>query len=333
MPETTLNLEALGALVDEAKESTRLVQESGEQASKLLDFSSLSESFSLQPEGRRPATNFNINKPDPNNKNIMVCINWLLSLNTTLIKKINEQSNMLSTALKLQEESMARVEEVERKAKEQEVKCQQLEVKVEKLEVEEDFVRQQHLIGQITISSPALPGKASLAIKPIRSDEEGGFKGVERHIDTALRMYEAKTGRKLPKSAVYKCHPIGKKKVGGREGFAGFPDTYMLGISQRCPGSEWDVLQHALMTGKDLNNPSDDSTPFFSKENVYINNLLTPKRSKLLVEVVKPARKAGKITGYCVDQLGGIRVRVGQGRGRWHTITTLEGFNNIIGAR
>ena len=185
------------------------------------------------------------------------------------------------------------------------------------------------VFGKFTES---LPGKASLAIKPVVSDQEGGFHGVERHIDTALRMYKAKTGRQFDKSTIYKCHPIGKKMVGAREGFKGFPDTYVIGFSQRCPGSEWDILQHGLLTGKQLNDPSSE-TPFQTKENVYINNLLTPRRSKLLVEEVKPAKKAGKILNYSVDQLGAIRVRVGQGRGRWHSITTSEEFNKLIGAR
>ena len=80
----------------------------------------------------------------------------------------------------------------------------------------------------------------------------------------------------------------------------------------------------------DLHHPGVPN-PFASDANVYINNFVTPRKAKFLQEVVKVARKEGRITNYTVDEGGNIRVKKERGQHKpWALITTKEELDNFI---
>ena len=189
--------------------------------------------------------------------------------------------------------------------------------------------QQQHsLVGTFTISSPDLPGKPSLARKEQVRDAQGNTIGLESQLQTTMRMLRASCGLTFPESDIESIYPIGKTRMDKTDTSPGQSTTWAVKVSNRRPGSVWDQLQTGITTGRVLNHKDQ----FFLKpnSNVYLNNFLTPKRATFLKEVIKPARSAGKILNYTVDQWGAIRVRRASGSGRpWAVVTTREELNTF----
>ena len=110
-----------------------------------------------------------------------------------------------------------------------------------------------------------------------------------------LRLIEEKTGIKFPPSEVVACHPFGKKDK----------TTYILRVINRKPGSNWEALTSAMMTGEKVQ----------KEVNVFLNYQLTPTRSALAKEV-RTAKQEKKIDKYSVDRNGRIKVKPKTGEDR-----------------
>ena len=335
-----LDFEGLKCLVDSTIQSTMAAREGGEEAPKFLDFGVEQDFQLVLPPGKT-------RKGDPvptplhtiegnADRTLVVTINWLIKANQLLIHKVNQQAESIHKLSQLQ----TKVEEAEKKSEELVTKVEEVVTKVEvvvtkvvkeeektsKMEVEEERQAQNSLRGQICVSSPELPNRESLAVKGPMEDTQGGFRGVENHTQTALRMIKAKHGVTFQPSEVELCYATGKGRVGRQQ----HPSTYIIKFNTRGPGSAWERLQHSLMTGRDLHHPGVPN-PFASDANVFVNNFLTPKRAKFLQEVVKVARKEGRITNYTVDETGNIRVKKERGQHKpWALITTKEEMDAFV---
>ena len=340
MTDKLLDEAGLQCLVDSTIQSTMAAREGGEEAAKFIDFG-VEQNFQLVlPPGKT-------RKGDPvptplhtiagnTDRTMVVTINWLIKTNQHLINQVNQQAETIHKLSQLQ----TKVEEGERKSEELVSKVEAVVTKVEvvdakvvkeekktcKMEEEEERLSQYSLRGQICVSSPELPGKESLAVKVPTEDTQGGYRGVENHTKTALRLIKAKHGITFQPSEVELCYPTGK----GRVGRQGHPSTYVVKFNTRGPGSAWERLQYSLMTGRDLHNPGVPN-PFTSDANVYVNNFVTPRRAKFIQEVVKVARKEGRITNYTVDEGGHIRVKKERGQNKpWALINTKEELDIFV---
>ena len=340
-----LDVAGLKSLVDSTIQSTMAAREGGEEAAKFLDFGVEQDFQLVQPQGGRRGNKADKGDQVPNplvtnseigERTTVVAINWLIKTSQTLLHQVNQQAETIYRLNKLQ----AKVEEVEKKSEEMVTKVGELVTKVEvvdskvvkeeektnRMVVEEDRLLQNSYRGQLCVSSPELHGKPSLAIKEPKEDTEGGFRGLENHTQTALRMLKLKYGVTFQETEVELCHPTGKGAVGRQ----GHPSTFIIKFNHRGSRSAWERLQHAMMTGRDLLHPGLDN-PFASITNIYVNNFLTPRRAKFLQDVVKVARKEKKIVNYTVDEVGSIRVKKERGeRKPWAIITSKEELDTFV---
>ena len=117
--------------------------------------------------------------------------------------------------------------------------------------------------------------------------EDDDTYGPESELEMVLRMVHEKTGVWIPYSDVAACHQFGKYEN----------HSYVLKIWNRKRYSPWDRLAWAMLTGKG-----------FSDRNVFINFMLTAKRTEIS-KIVRQAKKDRHIAKYSVDQNGKIFVK------------------------
>merc|ERR1712082_320353 len=105
--------------------------------------------------------------------------------------------------------------------------------------------------------------------------------------DLVLRMIYEKTGVWIPYTDVSACHRFGKEKN----------HSFVLKVWNRKQYSAWDELSWMLKVGKG-----------FSNQNIFINFMLTARRTELCKQV-RLAKKDKKIIKYSVDLNGKICVK------------------------
>ena len=147
------------------------------------------------------------------------------------------------------------------------------------------------------ISSPNRDNAPSLGIRQQKFDIATNTTKLETDIDVCVRMILEKTGVALPVSDIVACHPLGNRR--------GAETTFILRVINRKPGSAWDTLAAALLTGK-----NNQSGKYCNNEvNCYINFQLTKKKGELMKKI-KEAKKNLKVVKYGADQNGRVTVKV-----------------------
>ena len=327
-----MDLKSLEELVEVLKESTMKATEAGERVVKGLISEEVDDKFVLSSKNQK-LTKSNADKmrlhttPGADDRNPGVALTHLLKVTKLLVSKVNELSRVVSDQAKVQQRQEAIIAEQQTAIKEQEARQ---EVMRKEQGIRYDDLQQRSMKGNIIVSSPEGPGFQSLAYRDRRTDEQGGFRGRESDLDVALRLVEMKTGVKFEKTEVIDCHPIGNAKVGATpasqtaQRFHGYPTTFVLRVGNRRQGSNWDVLQTGILTGRMLGGQGIGRDGFFfSDANVFISNQLTKARADFVKEVVKDARKKRVITNYTVDQNGQVRVKLVGGKGQaWYKVSS-----------
>ena len=180
--------------------------------------------------------------------------------------------------------------------------------KHDELEKECDEGRQREMKGTLIISSPQRGNNINtLAVHRPLLDYQGNTLGMETDLDLVLRMVAAKTGVRFQISDVVACHRIGKKNS----------FSFVLKIGNRQPYSSWDALNHGMMTGNG-----------FTNANVFINFMLTKKRTELSKQV-RQARKDRQIMNYSVDQNGKFFVKKSVENNAWKQVFSIEDIQKI----
>ena len=220
-------------------------------------------------------------------KNPSVVINWLVNLTKQLIAHVNN----LGELVKINQRS------VEEKA--DKLLVEELKAKVKSLELDADDIRQRSMTGNIIIASPHRESNPTLALRRQVRDVKKNIVRQETMVEMCIRMVKEKTTVEFPLEDVVACHPIGKGK--------GTDTTFVMRIINRNPDSAWDLLSHALKTGKNK------STGQFvdNQLNCFVSYQLTPRRGELM-KACKNAKLKTRSLRYGADQQGRITVRVKQ---------------------
>ena len=220
-------------------------------------------------------------------KNPSVVINWLVNVTKQLITHVNH----LGEIIKINQRSM--------EAKAEKSLVADLKAKVEMLEMDNDDIRQRSMTGNLIIASPQREGNPSLAVRQQVPDRELNGMRPESVTEMCVRLIKEKTTVEVPLKDVVACHPIGK----GR----GADTTFVLRVINRNPGSAWDYLSSALLTGKNKK-----TKQFVNNQmNCFISFQLTPRRGELM-KAIKKAKVTCKSLRYGADQSGRITVRVNE---------------------
>ena len=162
------------------------------------------------------------------------------------------------------------------------------------------------MIGNILVSCPVKNGHT----KAVRNEIiEGGKKRMENNAEMIVRLILEKTNITIPLDDVVACHPIGLSDK----------HTYVLRISNRKPGSAWEMLTASMMKATNMD----------KSVHVYINFQLTEKRATL-AKLIRTARFDGKIAGYSVDQNGKLKIKKIGGTRYDTVIRSEEQLNSII---
>lgn len=235
-------------------------------------------------------------------------INWLCKLCETLVDKVNE--------LSIQgKEVVAKEEKLEK----------EVEAKVEKVELAHDELQQRSMKGNIIVSSPSNGSKQTLFVR--EKVREGGVTRNESDVAMVSRAIRRKSLVGFEPGEVEECHPLGPKPGDGQE-----PTTWVIRIGNRKPGSHYATLCAGMKTGYNSTAQSN-----FSKDNLYLNHQITPRKAKFLKDVVKVAFSEKKIGKYLVDERGQIRIKKVRGskeqRGdqyNYWTVTSKEEVERVI---
>ena len=221
-------------------------------------------------------------------KNSSVVLNWLVKVAKQLVAHVNN----LGEIIKINQRT------VDEKADKSLV--DELKAKLVKLELDNDDIRQRSMTGNIIIASPQRQGNPTLAVPQlIRDTKEDGttIQRMETMVEMCVRLVKAKTTVGIPLEDIVACHPIGK----GR----GTDTTFVMRVINRNPDSAWDLLSHALRTGKHRVNGQQVNNQL----NVFVSYQLTPRRGELM-KACKEAKSKVRTLRYGADQQGRITVRV-----------------------
>ena len=184
--------------------------------------------------------------------------------------------------------------------------AKEIKNKIEYLENQCDEARQREMKGTLIVSSPGRGKRTEAVIKTVSWDNNNTW-GPEAELDMVLRMVYEKTGVGIPHRDVAACHRVGKWEN----------HSFVLKIWNRKPFSAWEMLTEAMLTGK-----------HFSRQNIFINFMLTPKRTEISKQVRK-AKIDQQIQKYSVDQNGKIFVKkIGEDKD-WHPIVSLEEIEKL----
>ena len=140
---------------------------------------------------------------------------------------------------------------------------------------------------------------------------------LEDQTELCCRLILLKTGVRVPLSDITACHPLSNR---------GNSASYIIRISNRKPGSAWDILAAGLLTGKNK-----DTKTNFTDDNVYINFQLTKQRS-VLAKAVRQAKLDKKLLKYGTDQNGRITVRV-KTDSKWEEVSSLNELEKLISSK
>jgi hypothetical protein len=177
----------------------------------------------------------------------------------------------------------------------------EVEKRIEFLEKQCDEGRQREMKGTLIVSSPGRGRRTEAVIKTVHWSDNDTW-GPEADIDMVLRMVHEKTGVRIPFMDVAACHRIGKWES----------HSFVLKIWNRKPFSAWEFLTEAMLTGK-----------HFSRQNIFINFMLTPRRTEISKQVRK-AKVDQKLQKYSIDQNGKIFVKkLGEDKD-WYQIFCLD---------
>ena len=220
-------------------------------------------------------------------KNPSVVINWLVNVTMQLITHVNH----LGEIMKINQRS---VEEKADKALVEELKA-----KVKSLELDTDDIRQRSMTGNIIIASPHREGNPTLALPQQVRDSETNCMRNETMMEMCIRMVKEKTSVQFELKDVVACHPIGKGK--------GADTTFVMRVINRNPDSAWDLLSHALKTGKNRSTKQLVNNQL----NCFVSYQLTPRRGELM-KACKNAKLRTKTLRYGADQQGRITVRANE---------------------
>ena len=216
-----------------------------------------------------------------------VILNWIVTLTNQIINHVNQ----LGEIIKINTRS------IDEKAEKSLVA--DLKAKVEMLELDNDDIRQRSMTGNIIIASPHREGNPSLAVRHQVQDRQRNCMRQESVTEMCVRLVREKTTVDVPLCDVVACHPIGKGK--------GADTTFVLRVINRNPGSAWDCLSSALLTGKNK-----QTSQFVNNQmNCFISFQLTPRRGELMKKI-KLAKMTCKSLRYGADQSGRITVRVNE---------------------
>jgi hypothetical protein len=168
-----------------------------------------------------------------------------------------------------------------------------LKAQVVALEAECDEVRQRGMKGNLIITSPNRADCASRAVQQTKPDRTTGAMRKETEAEMCVRMIHDKTGVEVPLQDIVACHALN-----GR----GADTSYIIRIANMKPGSAWDILAAAILTGK-------NKVTKVNKVNVFINFQLTKRRGELM-QLARKAKVDKRIVKYGADQNGRITVKV-----------------------
>ena len=311
------NFEAFASLVNACKESSKKIgspilargkaKAAGISASLEGVKSNLSFKFLESGEdGESPVLgqDLTIDQVHEAKKNPSVVINWLVNVTKQLITHVNH----LGEIIKINQRSM--------EAKAEKSLVEELKAKVQSLELDNDDIRQRSMTGNLIIASPQREGNPSLAVRQQVRDRETSGMRQETVIEMCVRLVKEKTTVEIPLKDVVACHPIGK----GR----GADTTFVLRVINRNPGSAWDILSSALLTGKNR-----QTSQFVNNQmNCFVSFQLTPRRGELM-KSIKKAKATTRSLRYGADQSGRITVRVDE-RCQFQEVKSEEELARII---
>ena len=237
-------------------------------------------------------------------KNPGAVINWLVSITKQMINHVNH----LGEIIKINQRSLEKKAEMSMVA--------DLKAKVEMLELDNDDIRQRSMTGNLIIASPQREGNPTLAVRKQVHDRQLNSMRQETVTEMCVRLVKEKTTVEIPLGDIVACHPIGK----GR----GADTTFVLRVIQRNPGSAWDYLSSALLTGKN----KQTSQFVNNRMNCFVSFQLTPRRGELMKKI-KLAKVSCKTLKYGADQSGRITVRVNE-RCVFEEVRSEADLNRII---
>ena len=355
---TTINLTSLEVLVEhlkttqaalnpnvspvimEMRDETKEIAERLKEANKELSMQHLGiweDNFTILTDlpdktTRKSSQEEDVNKmkvdKSKTEKSVNAAINWLIETSTTVVKVLDHHSVTLGALLKHHEEDVKKINieiekveqkavDIEKKAADFEKKAAESEMKSVEMEKECDEVIQRQL-------------------------DANGTRGKESNLKMILRVVKEKTGVNFTESEVQAFHPLDRRQgagegaVEGAEGGRGRsdqekqPNSYILRIWNRRPGSNWEILKEGLRSGM----KADGQTSFDKDFNVSINYMLTRSRgllAKAARETRNSLKKDGKLVQnnivfkYFHDENGLLKVKhlYGQ-RGKWTAIRSLQ---------
>ena len=104
--------------------------------------------------------------------------------------------------------------------------------------------------------------------------------------EMVVRLVKLKTGQQIPLQDINACHPIGRRES----------NSFILCVSNRKPGSAWDIITSGMRKG------------FEGNQNIFISYQLTDRRIALSKEV-KLAKKDKLIKKFSIDANGKIWIK------------------------
>ena len=341
--QSSLNIKAVNDLINMAQKTTAEANEDPSpvltRARSVLKLGKVAEHASKLKfavfASLQGKDSVNVDESETEAKTIPVVLNWIVSFLKDVVSKVNGQSDLIIDLIdkisglsesrdtleaeleKKQKELEAEIKEksdaLEKDMEEKKVAFQmEMEKKCENLEIKYDEVRQRGMKGNLIVSSPERKtgdGRLdSLAFRRQTWDNVENSYREENDLEMIVRLVQWKTGVWIPYHEVVACHPFGKKEN----------RTYILSISNRCPGSSWDIITQGMRTGKT-----------FTNYNIFINFQLTDRR----IEVSKKVRQAKKdslIQKYSVDANGKIWIKKLGDEKRFYEVKSIDSLQKII---
>ena len=160
---------------------------------------------------------------------------------------------------------------------------------------------------------PDTQNKKSLFTLNKIQDTTTGCERQEDLTEMCCRLIYIKTGVLVPLQDISACHPLSKKSGS---------TSYIIRISNRKPGSAWDILAAGLLTGKNKATQTN-----FTDSNVYINFQLTKKRNELS-KAIRDAKKARKVAKYGCDQNGRFTIKA-KSDSKWQEVKSIKELEDI----
>ena len=195
-------------------------------------------------------------------------VNNLVKFVNKLIVKLKEHAKLIKFNREMTEIVKSEVDDIKQKydiVEKLKQENEEMKEKLLKTDLYCDEIQQRSMKGNLIISSPNTRGKDSLMVR--REKRIGNDLIKENDAELMVRLVKEKTGVELLLSDISACHALSKQ---------GANTTYILRVTNRKPGSAWEVLSAGLLTGKNSANGE-----YFTDANVFINFQLTRRRGFL----------------------------------------------------